>query len=298
MNICVLPFTKRTLCKSPMKQKLLIFFITLAVLFTNYVIASQGGNVTQSKTFQKKKKAQVPYTTGLTTTNITMHNKKKIAQYSARKKNKFNTSSQDKLFDFFKIAAGTYFSESIKSLNNVSTDEQSFAVSAALGKKIYKDFSLDVEYNYRHPAKVKMYNVDSQTTTYQEWKVTSHMITLNGKLFVLPSYNIKPYIRAGIGMSLNKSSDYVTAAFNNSSSTHYPGKISYALAAQLGGGISMIHSQSLNSEIEYMYSNRGKFKTQGKRVTRTSRAERAESVPPHDGKIKDHIITYGFIMRF
>jgi opacity protein-like surface antigen len=219
------------------------------------------------------------------------------SNYQKHKESNILNNFIHKPFDYLQVKVGRYFSRSVRTNAQLSNETESYVFGAVLGKKLTQNFASDLEYGYRHPVRLKMYNINSQNTTIQEWSAGSHTLTINGR-FSVPFDFWFPYVRGGIGVSLNKAGDYRTSSYNNSSSTTWPGKTKSSFAWQIGAGICVFHKQAFSSIFEYMHINRGKFSTKSFSMTRSGNNFLDKDSLPKTGDLIDHVVMYGLMFGF
>jgi opacity protein-like surface antigen len=165
-----------------------------------------------------------------------------------------------------------------------------------LGRKFHDMLSLSAEYIYKPKAHFNMDSYQNTTgdMTENEWSVKSHVFMFNATVHLLQDSKVTPFVKAGIGSSKNKASDYKNN--NSDDNSYYPGKSKNNFAWQAGAGINIATSEMIDTEIAYMFMDRGKVETEdykyvnGTKVTEDS-AKRSVS-------LRDHSVMFALKVKF
>lgn len=186
-----------------------------------------------------------------------------------------------------------------------SSGDTTYTVGAAFGRKIFDRLAFELEYMHKGESK-------AETTTYNpgyvnnKWQSKSDTFMFNVALDVIKHRIFRPYVKAGIGASVNSAGDYVTTTFsesNNSSTTivdTYNGKTITNTAWQVGCGLNFFVNKSIDVNIEYMYIDRGKIETE---ASSSYSINNGTPIPDYNtqaynGKIRDNTITIGLKIKF
>lgn len=193
--------------------------------------------------------------------------------------------------NYFKIKGGIAQPTKLGGNSGLNSGNATFIGGAAIGRKFMQFLSADFEYNYTSKSKAQ-----SNTST-TAWNVSSNSLMANLNIDLLKDFMIMPYLKAGIGVSFNKSSSY--SGPTSSGFTTYPGRTTPAFAWQGGMGLDFNYNPYFGTNLEYVYANRGQVKTQNYHtVTNTTFNTTTTYAGGINGKIRDHIITFGIKIKF
>lgn len=180
--------------------------------------------------------------------------------------------------------------------NISSTDHNNYGVKdldtkaiggVEFGRKFHDMLTLSAEYIYKPKTNFNMdqyQDVSGDKMTENEWAVRSDVFMFNATIHLMQDSKITPFVKAGIGSSKNKSYDYKYKNTNNNA--YYPGKTKNEFAWQAGAGVNVATSERIDTEISYMFMDRGKIETEdykyviGKKITENS-SKRSVSLKDH-----------------
>ena len=188
--------------------------------------------------------------------------------------------------------------------SGLNTGNSTWTAGALVGRKFQDRFSVDVEYMYRAKNTMKNANSSAESTSNtntanDSWSATTQTVMLNFSVDLLTDNKIRPYLRAGAGMSRNIAKNYIFTAYDApNTSASYLGKTTNKFAYQVGAGLDIATSPKFNTQIEYMYVNHGKIETnQGTGPSNNGSVEQPLA-PALYGSLKDHVITIGVKYKF
>ncbi len=197
------------------------------------------------------------------------------------------------LNNFIGIKAGIIQPTPLYGNTGMDTGKNTFATGIKIGRKLFNFFSIDIEYIYREAN-------DTDESTPGEinsstWSIKSDTLMLNFTLDFLDNAQISPYLRGGIGNSINKSYMYSSYDQTTKEFSYYPGKSSNNFAWQIGTGINFDINSKLSTEIEYMYIDRGSVETQAFYIDYDNIVTPVKAIK---GDFSDHMISIGLKLRF
>lgn len=217
-------------------------------------------------------------------------NNDKISAYPHKSNNRYRNYKSDGN-NYFKIKGGIAQPTKLGGNSGLNRGNATFIGGAAIGRKFMQFLSADFEYNYTSNSKAQ------SNTGATTWNVNSNSLMANLNIDLLKDFIIMPYLKAGMGISFNKSSSYSSPSVLGS--TTYPGRTIPALAWQGGMGLDFNYNPYFGTNLEYVYADRGKVKTQNyKTVINTFNNTSTTSTGGKQGKVKDHIITFGIKIKF
>ena len=173
----------------------------------------------------------------------------------------------------------------------------------AIGRKFMNQ--LGVELEYMHTAKRKFSSITGienstpPSAIYSNtWNIKSDSVMVNFSADLINEGNVVPYIKAGAGMSRNKSSDNIFMNDSGASTLYntYGGKTNTSFAWQGGAGLNVSLNSRFEVQVEYMFSNRGTAKTVAGYTTASIAA--ITPAPAISSKLKDHTMTIGLKIKF
>lgn len=190
--------------------------------------------------------------------------------------------------------------------SDLNTGNSTWTAGALVGRKIQDRFSVDVEYMYR--AKNTMKNSSSNTATNSTiplnsdtWSAQAQTLMVNFSVDLLTDNKIRPYLRAGAGVSKNLSKNYIYTDNNASGagdSITWTGKTANKFAYQVGAGLSINTSSKFDTQVEYMYVNHGKIETGQGIGPSNGETSGSAPMPALYGYLKDHVVTIGIKYKF
>lgn len=172
-----------------------------------------------------------------------------------------------------------------------------FVVGAAIGRKFMDCLSLDLEYMHRDKSKVTYENRSNEDLSTKKWAVKSDTIMANITADLIQNSSIRPYVKLGIGASRNKADTYSTADVSYIKTN--PGKTMTSFSWQAGFGMNFDYNAAMATELEYSFVNRGKFAANldGNKYDIAGESS-APSTSDKNGKLKDHVVTFGIKLKF
>ncbi len=177
--------------------------------------------------------------------------------------------------------------------SNLNKGDSGFTGSILAGRKFMDRYSLDIEYQYRDENKAKNYSATGSNNIYanNSWEARSNMFMANFSFDLLTEKSFRPYVRAGLGVSQNKASDYISTDENGDTIT-FSGKNTNKFAYQIGAGISFCSFDNMDTQFEYMYIDRDKIETNA------YTSQSGTVYPAKYGYLKDHVFTVGIKYKF
>lgn len=197
----------------------------------------------------------------------------------------------------FVIVKGGYDKPTdINSDFKASKVDEAFAGGIEVGRKFKDRFAGSLEYAYRSKSDAKTYPSSEDSLA---WSVKSHTFMANLSAYLFTEENrANPYVKVGLGLSRNKVGDYVDT--NDGDNIHtvltYPGKDETKFAWQIGAGVSVPFIKMVDTQLEYMFIDRGKISTESKYIPKEDAVYISDSAKT--GHIKDHVFTVGFKVKF
>ncbi|MEK6733725.1 MAG: OmpW family outer membrane protein [Pseudomonadota bacterium] len=165
-----------------------------------------------------------------------------------------------------------------------------FVGGIAVGRKFMDTYSVDLEFMHKGTDKVNSSSANGDTTATWGSKSDSLMVNFAADLMKEKS-TVTPYVKAGIGASRNKSSNYITTGDTIAT---YNGKNKTNFAWQVGAGFNVETNNMMDTQIQYMFVDRGKMET----VASVTSNGRSTSGTARNGKLRDHVFTIGFKFKF
>lgn len=182
-------------------------------------------------------------------------------------------------------------------MNNVKT---TYTAGIAVGRKFMDMFGLELEYSHAGDRKYtnnSSYSMGGDPTrdSASSWKIKTDTLMANFSVDLLNEGKIRPYVKAGLGASRNKSNEYIVTDIYGINYT-YDGKTKNSFAYQLGAGLSIASSSMFDVQFEYMYVDHGKVETASNYVQ--SSDSQVINSSPIKGRLKDHTFTIGIKYKF
>jgi opacity protein-like surface antigen len=177
-----------------------------------------------------------------------------------------------------------------------STANATYVAGIAMGRKFMDRLAVDIEYMYKAKNTAKLNSVSGNSNVV--WKSRSDTVMLNFAVNLMQMKSpVMPYMKVGAGISRNKSFDFVTTdAFTVET---YKGKTSSKFAYQVGAGVNVESSPMFDTQVQYMFVNRGKILTNvSSTTTTTTGATSSTTGVARTGKLQDHVITLGLRFKF
>lgn len=152
-------------------------------------------------------------------------------------------------FNFVTIKAG--LDQPVVSNNNanVYSVDSTYMAGIEVGRSFKELFAVSVEYNHKGLS-----NFNTADTS-KSWGVKSDALMLNLSASLMQDAIVTPYIKAGVGASMNRVNNYVTTDATYSANT----KTNFAW--QVGLGVNMPYNDHFDVDLAYMFTDRGKAET-------------------------------------
>lgn len=204
-------------------------------------------------------------------------------------------------YNFVTVKAGGVFPTSLEGNSGLNTGDSAYTAGFEAGRKFMDRYAVSFEYMYRDKNTAHAYS-PAQIASYDNtsWSARSDTFMLNLAADLITDYKIRPYFKAGIGASRNRSYDYVNNAYDSEGGgdaiSTYAGKTTTEFAYQLGAGLAMNTTSMFDTQLEYMFVNRGQIKTQDNYTVASTGGQR--SAPARTGELKDHVVTIGLRFKF
>ncbi len=216
-------------------------------------------------------------------------------------------------YNFATVKAGIAQPTNLGGNSGLDTGNVSSTAGILVGRKMMDMFSVDLE--YMHMGKNTASSYGGGATPYDasnSWSMKSDTFMLNASVDLIKDPKIRPYVRAGAGISRNQSYNY-TATTQSVPGTNldtgatvpsvtnvatYAGKTTNKFAWQVGGGANFKTTDMFDTQLEYMYINRGRVETQANYTNTTSNGGQTTTAPAIYGTLKEHLITVGLKVKF
>ena len=174
--------------------------------------------------------------------------------------------------------------------------DTTYTAGTTVGTKFMNRYDIELEYMYRAVGDISVYSAGNQTDS-GDWSAKAHTLMLNTNVDLITDYLIRPYIKLGVGISMNQAGNY-TEKFDGSS-TVWKGRTVNKFAWQAGFGLNMLTSEVFDTNIEYTYVDCGTIKTSSnKSFTAANGDITPRSGKSQTGNLKDHTITIGAKFKF
>ena len=173
------------------------------------------------------------------------------------------------------------------------------AYGLSLGHKFMDRFAAEIEYTYRNKSNLNntvLIHTGSSINTTNTWGVKSNTLMLNLSADLLTHEMIRPYVKLGAGFSKNKSDDYVQNS--NNEITTWARKNHTSIAWQAAFGLNFVTSKMIDTNFEYAFLNRGKFKTYDNATYVNGNISTSQDSTARTGYLKEQVITVGFKVKF
>jgi len=210
-----------------------------------------------------------------------------------------NMTGKRKFFDgknFFMIKGGVGKPThgGVDALKIFDIQRATYVAGAVIGRDFNDLLAFDLEYRF-HPNSRSIST--NPNTDDKSWKLRSHNITANARVNLVKDSTVVPYLRGGVGLSVNKASDLI-AKNTPTLFTYFPGDTTSQFTWQAGLGLNFKYNSVVSTSLEYMYANLGKFKTKGSKVTTANGLTSSAANSPATAKFAEHVITFGLKFSF
>jgi outer membrane protein W len=188
---------------------------------------------------------------------------------------------------------------------NIDNSEATYTAGFEVGKKFKDIFAVGLEYKKVGNSNMSVNNITRAggDTYTANWQGKSDMFMLNFSTDFIKNSAITPYIKFGLGTSINASSDYVVTkkssrdGFTDGKEV-YLGKSVVQFAWQIGLGINVTSNELFDIDMAYMFLDRGQMTTAG------GYAGTGVGTPSDSGSLArttnlhDHSVTVGLKAKF
>jgi opacity protein-like surface antigen len=209
-----------------------------------------------------------------------------------------------KNFNYIGIKAGIAMPSNLggnSKLSGYSTDNVA-TYGFMVGRKINDIFALEFEYMYRSNSDTSVNTSVPNGPSNFTWGAKTNTFMFNASVDIIKHRLFRPYVKAGIGYSNNNADNYVSTATNNSGALvqqeTYNGATKNEFAWQVGVGLNMTLNKTFDIDIEYMYVDRGKIKTDAGYTYVTPTQSGFNSSSSLNSKLVDNVITVGLKIKF
>lgn len=198
-------------------------------------------------------------------------------------------------YNFATVKAGGVFPTSLEGNAGLNTGGSTYTAGFEFGRKFMDRYSVGLEYMHRGKNTAHAYVPSSTpTATNTSWSAQSDTLMLNLAADLVTESKIRPYVKAGVGASRNESSSYNYYTASDNQSQIYSGKTVNKFAWQLGAGLNMNTTAMFDTQLEYMFVDRGDIETEANYTDLSGVTPAAARV----GRLKDHVVTIGLRMKF
>lgn len=217
-------------------------------------------------------------------------------------RSKYENKMED--YNFATLKAGLVSPTALGGNSGLDTGDTTYTAGFSVGRKMQERFAVELEYMYRGKNTARSYNSTvTPGDNNNAWAAQSNTFMANVSADLLEDCKLMPYVKAGLGMSSNKSDDYtnnVTTVRNDGSvvttTRTYQGRTKNSFAWQIGAGLNMKTTEMFDTQIQYMYVDRGKIETYANYTNSVTGVTIPASA--RTGRLKDHVITLGLTKKF
>lgn len=196
-------------------------------------------------------------------------------------------------YNFATVKAGGVFPTSLEGNSGLNTGDTTYTAGFEMGRKFMDRYSVGFEYMHRGKNTAHAYNTSATPIADNtSWSAQSDALMLNLATDLITDCKIRPYFKVGAGISKNKSSDYVM--YDGTNNYTYSGKTVNKFAWQAGAGLTMNTTAMFDTQLEYMFVDRGEIETAANFVTNSN----TNTAAARTGRLKDHVVTIGLKMKF
>lgn len=194
---------------------------------------------------------------------------------------------------FIQIEFGGHHPTHVKGNIKSKQVDKAYILGTGIGYIFNDKLRGNLEYNYFTKSRSDYFEESNNISAH--WKLSSHMITTNAMMYLWSNKPLGLYAKAGVGMSRNQASKFSWGS--GISRKYWNGKTNNNFAWQVGMGMSVYVSRDLETALEYMFIDRGTFKTkQGLfGINGIVPGEESSSIK---ARIKDHTIKFSIAKKF
>ena len=191
--------------------------------------------------------------------------------------------------NFVTIRAGIDQPTVAENNSNIANVKTTYVGGIEVGRKFLDRFAVSLEYNHRGKSDFMIDNdYPNEETLSRSWAAKSDTVMANLSADLIQDSKITPYVKVGLGLSRNKA--YSFNSYNGVSTMPFNQKNSTKFAWQVGVGMTLNTSQMIDTDIAYMFTNRGKIATCPNIAETTTSARYTQ--------LKDHSVTIGIKIKF
>lgn len=203
----------------------------------------------------------------------------------------------EKEYNYATIKGGVVSPTSMSGNSGLNTGDTTYTTGFSVGRKFQERFAVELEYMYRGKNTSRSYDASSNAGDNNSyWSASSNTFMTNLSADLIEHSKITPYVKAGIGMSVNKAYDYVYYDDDVVGTSTYSGKTQNQFAWQAGAGLNMKTTEMLDTQLQYMFIDRGRIKTKENYVT--SNNGETVSSSARTGRLREHVVTAGLTIKF
>lgn len=217
------------------------------------------------------------------------------AAFSANAHEHKHKHEAEKEYNYATIKAGVVSPTSMSGNAGLNTGDTTYTTGFSVGRKFQERFAVELEYMYRGKNTSRSYDASSNPGDNNSyWSASSNTFMTNLSADLIEHSKITPYVKAGLGMSVNKAYDYVY--YDDIGTSTYSGKSQNQFAWQAGAGLNMETTEMLDTQLQYMFIDRGRIKTKENYVT--SNDGETVSSSARTGRLREHVVTAGLTVKF
>jgi opacity protein-like surface antigen len=203
-------------------------------------------------------------------------------------------------YNFVTIKGGLVSPTSLGGTSGLNTGGVTYTGGIAVGRKFEQFFAIELEYMYRGKNTAKSYaTTATPNDDTNSWSASSNTFMANLSADLMKNQMITPYVKVGAGMSANKADNYVSSITDDNGRVNtktYSGKTTTHFAWQAGAGLNMKATEMFETQLQYMFVDRGSIKTNANYVT--SNDGSTGFAGPRTGRLREHVITIGLTTKF
>lgn len=187
---------------------------------------------------------------------------------------------------------------------NIDNVDTTYNAGVEFGKKISEIYGLSLEYKKVGNSDFTINDVppSNARNLVASWSGKSDVFMLNGSVDVIKNSLITPYVKFGMGASVNRSSDYViteTASRDGMlvGKEVYVGTTNTKFAWQIGMGLNVTSNELFDVDMAYMFMDRGRLAT-CKGYAGTGVFSSDSNSAARTTNLRDHTVTLGLKTKF
>lgn len=187
---------------------------------------------------------------------------------------------------------------------NIDNADTTYTAGLEFGKKFMEIYGLSFEYMKIGNNNFTVNNISQVgTKTFAAtWSGKSDLFMVNASVDVIKNSLITPYIKFGMGASVNRSSNYVVNVSDSREGTNiasevYNGATYTKFAWQAGLGINVTSNELFDVDMGYMFVDRGQMAT-NKGYVGTGNEPSNPNAAARTTNLRDHTVTIGLKAKF